>query len=649
LSSTNVRPSSSIYRIPDIPEYTHHSRAAFSPTLATAVSTSSNVARRESKPVSSNSRKPPVTTVSSSARKPAPTVSSSARKPVSTTVSSSARKPVTTVSSSARKPASSVSSSARKPVSTFVSSSARKPVTTVSSSGRKPVTTVSSSGRKPVTTVSSSARGAGACKSPQRDVHVYKSADYSMRSSRRAGGDSIKPTTPVPTLVGRGSSRVFQSSGQSSSTSRSVLHYTAPGGGIVRISRIVKPHKELGISLSASPEEIKAAFRRCATSPRRQERVMASLSYHMLTSTDRHGRCQRYKISEGGRCYEITHTADIYMLAACGHTTKLLEKVSQDKNLLDSTDECGRTVLYLSARCGFYDTTKALLKRGASVNKPQSLGSTALHGASYYGQGIIVTLLLGYGADPTVKNKFSHIPEDETPSDEIRAIFEKHKTDPIASITSSLFADKLTVGVHLIEHRGAVVAKEIQRNVETLDAQTRQQWNHILSHWESVWHGTKFKYIGSILRNGLMASGTRLPSGDLIKPPAGHFQLGRDYFGFKNWARAIFLSPSVLYASHVVYSERVVSEKKQWCVLVRARVAPSSYTTHDPTTLFTAMDGEPENSEFRVPVSSDHDSILRVESSRNVVVTSIVFIELDFLEHVGDSGLTFQELQAILH
>ena len=171
--------------------------------------------------------------------------------------------------------------------------------------------------------------------------------------------------------------------------------------------------------------------------------------------------------------------------------------------------------------------------------------------------------------------------------------------------------------------------------------------------------GTTFSHTGRvfgmgqssnrILRNGLMASGTQLPSGDLIKPPAGHFQLCRDYFGFKNWACAIFLSPSVLYASHMVYSERVVSEKKQWRVLVRARVAPSSYTTHDPTTLFTAIDGEPEKSEFCVPVSFDHDSILRVESSRNVVVTSIVFIELEFLEHVGDSGLTFQELQAILH
>ena len=58
--------------------------------------------------------------------------------------------------------------------------------------------------------------------------------------------------------------------------------------------------------------------------------------------------------------------------------------------------------------------------------------------------------------------------------------------------------------------------------------------------------GTTFSHTGRvfgmgqssnrILRNGLMASGTQLPSGDLIKPPAGHFQLCRDYFGFKNWA-----------------------------------------------------------------------------------------------------------------
>ena len=46
------------------------------------------------------------------------------------------------------------------------------------------------------------------------------------------------------------------------------------------------------------------------------------------------------------------------------------------------------------------------------------------------------------------------------------------------------------------------------------------------------------------------------------------------------------------------------------------------------------MDGEPDSPEYRVPVEDDDSEvILRVESARNVVVRSLVFIRASVLEN----------------
>ena len=85
----------------------------------------------------------------------------------------------------------------------------------------------------------------------------------------------------------------------------------------------------------------------------------------------------------------------------------------------------------------------------------------------------------------------------------------------------------------------------------------------ISSGWKSVWHGTKAEHLESIMRHDLKPSGSYLPHGYIISPPLNHFQLGKEYFGNSDWARAIFVSPSITYASHVVYSDRIWSKNQQ--------------------------------------------------------------------------------------
>ena len=413
-------------------------------------------------------------------------------------------------------------------------------------------------------------------------------------SAVHVGSTSYTSQTHVVGARGRGST------GAGACTS---FHYVARGGGRVEVPNSVKPHEVLGITTDATETETKVVFRRGINRTRRQQRVMASLAYHMLTSSANDNRYIR-----NGDVFKLNKT-DVFMLAAIGHTNQLLREIARNKSLIDRVDSRGRTVLYLVARCGFYDTTEALLKGGATVNKVQADGSTPLHGAAFYGQASIVKLLLVYGADPKVKNKWGNTPADEVASEEIRQILDSHKKDHVSSVTSSLVSQGLAARVRLIYRGEKVIGKEIVRNRDTLDSQTRQRWDDIHSSWERAWHGTKADYLESIIRNGLMPSGTRLSDGKTIRPPRNHYQLSEEHFGIANWAKAIFLSPSIFYASHACYSERVISEGEQWCVLVKARVKPTSYKSYDPTVVFTKdpIDGEPDTPEYRVPVRSELD------------------------------------------
>ena len=57
------------------------------------------------------------------------------------------------------------------------------------------------------------------------------------------------------------------------------------------------------------------------------------------------------------------------------------------------------------------------------------------------------------------------------------------------------------------------------------------------------------------------------------------------------------------------------------------------------------MEGEPDTPEYRVPVEDKNkEVILRVESARNVVVRSIIFIRASVLEN---QDIIFKELEPL--
>ena len=155
--------------------------------------------------------------------------------------------------------------------------------------------------------------------------------------------------------------------------------------------------------------------------------------------------------------------------------------------------------------------------------------------------------------------------------------------------------------------------------------------------WFPVWHGTKFRFLESIIKNGLLPSGSKLSDGTSINPLPGQISLDKTVAGIKCWAKAIFVSPSLFYASDVVYAERIISNNKTWGVLVEGRLKPKTFTKYKSTVLnYNNVEGEPDQLEYRVEQKNDDDEIIyRITKEKNIIVTSISFILINFLENVS--------------
>ena len=74
-----------------------------------------------------------------------------------------------------------------------------------------------------------------------------------------------------------------------------------------------------------------------------------------------------------------------------------------------------------------------------------------------------------------------------------------------------------------------------------------KNWDIISKNWISAWHGTKFKYLESVVENGLKLLGTQLKDGNFTQNPV-YIPLKNEVFGIKNWQNAIFASQNIYYA-----------------------------------------------------------------------------------------------------
>ena len=338
-------------------------------------------------------------------------------------------------------------------------------------------------------------------------------------------------------------------------------------------------------------------------------------------------RKQRYNIF--GDYYTIKYK-DIFYYALVGDLEKIKEMIDDDKYLLNEKDELGRNLLYISARNGYYDLTKYLIEKGININETQCDGSTPLHGAAYYGQLLISKLLLDHGALTNIRNNFGNLAFDEASNNLIKINILNCQQDPILNLYKKLFLNNLATNLILIEKNNIIIAKKILCSINLSQIKNNKDWIN-------VWHGTKFENLESIAQNGLRRSDTELPNGMMIKPQPNHIPLDQVFEGNENWAKAIFVSPSLFYASDQSYAERIFSNGRCWATLIEAKIKPNSYSCHKTTLLRNLIDGEPSEVEFRIQSILINDGIIyRISSKDNVIINSLTFVSVEFLDNANN-------------
>lgn len=171
-----------------------------------------------------------------------------------------------------------------------------------------------------------------------------------------------------------------------------------------------------------------------------------------------------------------------------------MEEIERDLNLLYYKDPLKRSLLYIAARNGHANICVYLINKGLDVNDIQSTGSTPLHGAAYYGQTKVAKILIVYGAQTNIKNKYGHLPKDEAMTKEIKDLLKESEKDPIDELFKKLVKKNLAISLIPIYIEGKIVAKKILCKMNNLV--------EVGNDWIVAWHGTNFQNLESIVEVG---------------------------------------------------------------------------------------------------------------------------------------------------
>jgi ankyrin repeat protein len=153
---------------------------------------------------------------------------------------------------------------------------------------------------------------------------------------------------------------------------------------------------------------------------------------------------------------------------------------------LEFKDPLERNLLYIAARNGHVSICEYLINKGMNVNEVQKTGSTALHGAAYYGQINVIKVLLNYGAKTNIKNNFGHLPIDEAMTEEIKTILKESEEDKVLKLYRSLLSKNIAYQLIPINHDGTTIGKKIMCKLINLPKQYKSL--KIEKDWVSAWH-----------------------------------------------------------------------------------------------------------------------------------------------------------------
>lgn len=119
--------------------------------------------------------------------------------------------------------------------------------------------------------------------------------------------------------------------------------------------------------------------------------------------------------------------------------------------------------------------------------------------------------------------------------------------------------------------------------------------------WITCYHGTNILNVPSILHDGLVMPNTFTSSDRFIAPPRNHIALAATCFGIQNFANAIFVSPSIAYASSRAYAEPFKVNENTYLPILEVKVKKGKYSEHPSTTSSYKPDPQdPVNVEYRI-------------------------------------------------
>ena len=254
----------------------------------------------------------------------------------------------------------------------------------------------------------------------------------------------------------------------------------------------INPYSVLNVSPLATQSECRKAYMNLATNPSREIRSKACLAYDIF--------CHKDKYIKQGNLYKVKKK-DCFYYSTVGDLNSLKNAINYNKYILNLKDDLKRSLLYLSARNGYFNLTEFLIKKGANINDVQKDGSTALHGAAFYGQELIVQLLIEYGIDIKIKNRFGHTAADEAKTPFIKELILNSQEDRIMNLFHNLYSEGLVSNIVIIKKKDIVVAKKL-----ICSNNSKNDFSFINKNWVPVWHGTKFRFLESIVKNGLKPS-----------------------------------------------------------------------------------------------------------------------------------------------
>ena len=234
--------------------------------------------------------------------------------------------------------------------------------------------------------------------------------------------------------------------------------------------------------------------------------------------------------------------------------------------------------------------------------------------------------------------------------------YEKYKTEITNNINykSKLFniiseKNKIMELYYKLYYKGFVTdMKEIIRDgriIAKIFILSKKYESKHYDKWIPAWHGTEFKYLESIVINGLKLPGKKLNDGTIIQTK--YIPLKDKVDGIKNWENAIFASQNINYALqycdeinlnknnekkfnnsldyafYQLYAKNREMLSNQWKGLVKIKINPNSFTKHKSNFISYYF-----GSHFSIATKTDIDDIYRIPLEKDIIITSIVFLNL---------------------